>query len=75
MIGELLMSLQFKKEDRSLHCYYRPVRLTSVVCQVIESLIKDCLLKYLLDIKRVTQYVATWFPAQQILCYEFNELP
>ena len=39
----------FKKGDRSLPCNYRPVSLTSVVCKVMESLIKDYLLKYLLD--------------------------
>ena len=39
----------FKKGDRSLPCNYRPVSLTSVVCKVMESLIKGCLLKYLLD--------------------------
>ncbi|KAJ8027731.1 RNA-directed DNA polymerase from mobile element jockey [Holothuria leucospilota] len=39
----------FKKGDRSLPCNYRPVSLTSVVCKVMESVIKDCLLKYLLD--------------------------
>ncbi|KAJ8042255.1 LINE-1 reverse transcriptase-like [Holothuria leucospilota] len=39
----------FKKGDRSLPCNYRPVSLTSVVCKVMESVIKDCLLKYILD--------------------------
>ena len=39
----------FKKGDRSLPCNYRPVSLTSVVCKVMESLVKDCVLKFLLD--------------------------
>ena len=39
----------FKKGDRSLPCNYRPVSLTSVVCKVMESVIKDCVLNYLLD--------------------------
>ena len=39
----------FKKGNRSLPCNYRPVSLTSVVCKVMESVVKDCMLKYLLD--------------------------
>ena len=39
----------FKKGDRSLPCNYRPVSLTSVVCKVMESMVKDCVLKHLLD--------------------------
>ncbi|KAJ8047901.1 hypothetical protein HOLleu_00012 [Holothuria leucospilota] len=39
----------FKKGDRSFPCNYRPVSLTSVVCKVMESVIKDCLLKCFLN--------------------------
>ena len=39
----------FKKGDHSSPCNYRPVSLTSVVCKVMESVIKDAVLNHLLS--------------------------
>ena len=36
----------FKKGDHSSPCNYRPVSLTSVVCKVMESVIKDAVLNH-----------------------------
>ena len=36
----------FKKGKRSLPCNYRPVSLTSVVCKVMESIVRDHMVKY-----------------------------
>ena len=37
----------FKKGSKHLAGNYRPVSLTSVVCKLLESLIRDCLVKYM----------------------------
>ena len=37
----------FKKGDRSHSGNYSPVRLTSVVCKIMESIIRDGLVKFL----------------------------
>ena len=39
----------FKKGDHSSTCNYRPVSLTSVVCRVMESIIKDSIMDHLLE--------------------------
>ena len=36
----------FKKGDRSRPCNYRPVSLTSVVCKVMESIVKRAIVKH-----------------------------
>ena len=38
----------FKKGNHSLPCNYRPISLTSVVCKVMESIVKDAVLDHLL---------------------------
>ena len=39
----------YKKGDRSLASNYRPVSLTSVVCKLLERLIRDELLKHIVN--------------------------
>ena len=39
----------FKKGSRSLPANYRPVSLTSVVCKICESLLKDSIMKYMMS--------------------------
>ena len=39
----------FKKGDRSQPSNYRPVSLTSVICKLLESLVRDALLQHFLD--------------------------
>ena len=43
------VSAIFKKGDKSEASNYRPVSLTSVVCKVMESILREHLLKYVLD--------------------------
>ena len=38
----------FKKGDRTLASNYRPISLTSVICKMLESLLKDAIMEHLL---------------------------
>jgi hypothetical protein len=42
-----LISVLFKKGDKSLASNYRPVSLTSIICKVLESIIKDHFVEYM----------------------------
>ena len=37
----------FKKGDKSSSANYRPISLTSIICKIMESIIKDSILSYL----------------------------
>ena len=41
----------FKKGDKKLPCNYRPVSLTSVICKVMESLIRDQIVDHMVNNK------------------------
>ncbi|XP_057310035.1 uncharacterized protein LOC130648032 [Hydractinia symbiolongicarpus] len=43
------ISAIFKKGDKNLPTNYRPVSLTSILCKILESFIKDALVKFLVD--------------------------
>ena len=36
----------FKKGDKSLPSNYRPIRLTTQVCKVLESIVRDCIIEH-----------------------------
>ena len=42
-----LISVLFKKGDKTLASNYRPVSLTSIICKVLESIVKDHLVEYM----------------------------
>ena len=42
-----LISVLFKKGDKTLASNYRPVSLTSIICKVFESIVKDHLVEYM----------------------------
>ena len=46
----------FKKGDPSLASYYRPVSLTSVCCKLMETVIKDQMMYYLLKMKFISRH-------------------
>ena len=46
----------FKKGDSSLASNYRPVPLTSVCCKLMESVIKDQMMDYLLKMKFISRH-------------------
>ena len=35
-----------KKGDKSSSSYYRPISLTSQVCKVFESIVRDCIIEH-----------------------------
>ena len=48
----------FKKGNKASPCNYRPVSLTSVVCKVLESIIREGMLEHLF----VNNLMSTWIP-------------
>ena len=45
----------FKKGSPTAACNYRPISLTCIICKVMESIIKDRLIAYLLDKRLITK--------------------
>ena len=43
------VSAIYKKENKSLPSNYRPVSLTSIICKVLESIIRDAIVKHMND--------------------------
>ena len=43
-----VISVLFKKGDKSMASNYRPVSLTSILCKVLESIIRDHLVEYMM---------------------------
>lgn len=50
------VSTIFKKGDKSEACNYRPVSLTSIVCKVMETILRGHLLKFVMGILSTAQY-------------------
>ena len=48
----------FKKGDRTEGCNYRPISLTSIVCKILESLLRDAIMNHLAehDLIRCSQH-------------------
>ena len=46
----------FKKGSREIASNYRPISLTSIICKIMESLIKDVIMKHLKDTKLLSNY-------------------
>ena len=49
------VSVIFKKGSKTLPCNYRPISLTSHVCKVLESIIKERIVKHLFDFKLIKE--------------------
>ena len=56
----------FKKGSKRQACNYRPVSLTSIPCKIMESLVRDAILKHLLRKQPSLQQTA-WVHQRQIL--------
>ena len=50
-----IISLIFKKGDKSVYANYRPVALTSVACKIMESVLRDYILAYLTKYKLINK--------------------
>ena len=46
----------FKKGSKSLPCNYRPISLTSVVCKLLESLLRDALMSHMISNNLISTY-------------------
>ena len=57
----------FKKGSKRLASNYRPVSLTSVVCKMMESLIRDAILEHLLDKKVIKDSQHGFMPGRSCL--------
>ena len=49
------MSIIFRKGSKTSPCNYRPISLTSHVCKVLESIIKERIVKHLFDFKLIKE--------------------
>ena len=71
--GKLQILLLFIKKGSKAECNnYRPVSLTNVVCKVMESVIRDHIMKFFLDNDFFQQY-AVWVFKGQINCFTVAE--
>ena len=52
------VSAIFKKGNRKLACNYRPVSITSIICRILETIIRNSIVKFLVsnDLLSVYQY-------------------
>ena len=62
---EANITLLFKKGSRKKPENYRPVSLTSVVCKLLETLIRDHMVEFLL--KQINKYISTWIPKSKVM--------
>ena len=51
----MLISQQFTKGVKSYVCNYRPISLRCIVCKVMESIIRDKIIKYFNDNELLTE--------------------
>ena len=55
----------FKKGPRNKPENYRPVSLTSVVCKLLETLIRHHMVKFL--VKQINKYISTCIPKSKVM--------
>ena len=56
----------FKKGSKNKPENYRPVSLTSVVCKLLEILIRDQMVEFLVKHK-INKYISTWVPKSKVM--------
>ena len=55
----------FTKGSRNKPDNYRPVSLTSVLCKLLETLIRDHMVEFL--VKQINKYISTWVPKSKVM--------
>ena len=55
----------FEKGSRNKPENYRPVSLTSIVCKLLETLIRDHMVEFL--VKQINKYISTWVPKSKVM--------
>ena len=55
----------FKKGSRNKPDNYRPVSLTSVLCKLLETLIRYHMVGFL--VKQINKYISTWVPKTKVM--------
>ena len=62
----------YKKGNRENPLNYRPVSLTSVICKIMEKLIRKNWVEHLEKHKLLAKK-AIWFQIREIVCYQFDK--
>ena len=60
----------FKKGSRNKSVNYRPVRLTSVICKLLETIIRDHMMDFLIKHK-INKPFSAWVPKSKIMPNKF----
>ena len=60
----------FKKGSRNKSVNYRPVSLTSVICKLLESIIRDHIMDFLIK-QKINKLFSAWVPKIKILPNKF----
>ena len=55
----------FKKGSRNKSVNYRPVSLTSVICKLLEAIIRDHMMDFL--VKQINKRFSAWVPKSKIM--------
>ena len=58
------VSPMFKKGAKNIASNYRPISLTSIVCKIMESIIKDKIMSHLLDKKLISRHQYGFVPGR-----------
>ena len=60
----------FKKGSRNVSVNYRPVSLTSIMCKVLETIVRDHIMDFLVKHK-IKKPFSAWFPKSKIMPNKF----
>ena len=62
----------FKKGSRNKSVNYRPVSLTSVICKLLEAIIRDHMMDFLIKHKLIKlKPISAWVPKSKIMPNKF----
>ena len=59
-----MITLLYKKDEKCLASNYRPISLTSIICKIMESIIKDDLMSYVCNNNIITSLQHGFLPGR-----------